>query len=517
VSGGRTTDPAESNAGWPGSPPTLWGNRAPTGPSFEDMALTTPSEILARTVIAKNYCIGCGACTAVRESPFETGLNEYGLVEARPKAGYESLSVRANTLGVCPFSETSVDETTLASALFPSVPFHSEFLGSYIAAYVGHVTSPQLRKRASSGGLGRWLGAELLRRDEVDYVVHVVPQHPKEPGDPLYQYQIDSDPETVLASARSAYHPVSLAEALAFIRGNEGRYLVTAVPCFVNGLRLLARQDQLFAERISYIVGLVCGGMKSRAYAEAIAWEQGVEPEALEAIDFRWKYADKPAHFKGNAVRSSRGEERLRSSKELFVTDYGMGFFKPKACDFCDDVVGELADASVGDAWLPRYVLDPRGTSLLITRNKEIEAVVRSGIESGELHLGPISEKMVIRSQSGAFRHRREGLAYRLMKQREAGAWCPPKRVKPDDSISARRAKIYDLRAEISEKSHVAFLEAKASGDFGLFITRLTPLVTAYRRSYGRGAVVRLFSRGSNLVVSIRFSLGRLLRRVKGA
>ena len=477
----------------------------------------TPSETLVRTVIANNYCIGCGACTAVQESPFETGLNEFGLIEARLKAGQESLSARSNTLGVCPFSGASMDETTLSSEVFSNAPFNSEFLGSYIAAHVGHVTSPQLRSRASSGGLVRWIGATLLRRNSVDYVVHVVPQQPKKSGDPLYQYSIDTVPEVVMAAARSAYYPVSLSEALAFIRRNEGRYLVTAVPCFAKALRLLAKQDELFAERITCIIGLVCGGMKSRAYAEAIGWEQGIEPEALESIDFRWKYPDKPAHFKGNAARSSRGENVLRSSKDLFVTDYGMGFFKPKACDFCDDVLGELADASVGDAWLPRYILDPRGTSILITRSNELEDVVRGGMANGELHLKPISEELVIRSQSGAFRHRREGLAYRLMKQREAGAWCPPKRVRPGSSLSLRRKKVYDLRAEISARSHVEFLEAKKTGDYGLFKRKLSPLVTAHRRTYGRGAVVRLFSRGSNLVVSAGVRLARLLRGVKGA
>jgi coenzyme F420 hydrogenase subunit beta len=88
-----------------------------------------------------------------------------------------------------------------------------------------------------------------------------------------------------MTTAKSAYHPVSLSAALESIRSNPGRYLVTGVPCFVKGQRLLAKQEALFAERISYTVGLICGGMKSGAYAEAIAWEQGIVPPDLESID----------------------------------------------------------------------------------------------------------------------------------------------------------------------------------------------------------------------------------------
>ncbi|MBK7765543.1 MAG: Coenzyme F420 hydrogenase/dehydrogenase, beta subunit C-terminal domain [Sulfuritalea sp.] len=92
----------------------------------------------------------------------------------------------------------------------------------------------------------------------------------------------------------------------------------------------------------------------------------------------------------------------------------GHGSFKPRACDFCDDVFAETADIAVMDAWLDQYVNDGRGTSLVITRSGALKALLDSGSATGGLHLEPVSESDVVESQRGGLNHRRAGLRYRL-------------------------------------------------------------------------------------------------------
>ena len=70
------------------------------------------------------------------------------------------------------------------------------------------------------------------------------------------------------------------------------------------------------------------------------------------------------------------------------------------ACEFCDDVVGETADMSVGDAWLPGYVSDWRGTSVVVsTMDGGVVGETGSGVSMGVLHaLKPaiISVKLIV-------------------------------------------------------------------------------------------------------------------------
>ena len=44
--------------------------------------------------------------------------------------------------------------------------------------------------------------------------------------------------------------------------------------------------------------------------------------------------------------------------KNLYCIRWEYGYFKYKACDFCDDIFAECADITVGDAWLSRYKKD---------------------------------------------------------------------------------------------------------------------------------------------------------------
>src|SRR5699024_11089909 len=84
---------------------------------------------------------------------------------------------------------------------------------------------------------------------------------------------------------------------------------------------------------------------------------------------------------------------------------WGTGYFKNNACDFCDDVVAELADISLGDAWIDPYKKDGRGTNIIITRSKLAEKIIKNGIKANELCVDPISKEDTEQSQRGGFNH----------------------------------------------------------------------------------------------------------------
>lgn len=102
--------------------------------------------------------------------------------------------------------------------------------------------------------------------------------------------------------------------------------------------------------------------------------------------------------------------------------------FKANACDFCDDVTTELADISLGDAWLEPFNKDGKGTNVIVTRSKLAEDLINSGIRSTDLSVEPLAFEAFLSSQQGSFNHRHKGLGYRMSLAEKRGITIPPKR-----------------------------------------------------------------------------------------
>jgi len=471
----------------------------------------TDSQILYNTVIKNGYCIGCGACASIDNSPFKIKMDEFGNFIAY-SSEEEMASSEVKLLEVCPFSGESKNEDELGEIIFPDNPNRNNKLGKYIACYAGFVNDGEFRAKGSSGGMGKWLGYILLQENEIDYFIQLVPNNSKNSSKPLFDYKIFSKNDDIITGSKSAYYPSTLTEVLDKINIIEGRYAITGVPCFIKALRLLANESPVLKERIKYTIGIVCGGMKSANQAKMIGWQLGVHPNDLTAIDFRRKYSDRPASQKIYQVWSKNDNiERFENANNLFGTDYGSGFFKPLACDFCDDVVAETADISFGDAWIPRYRNDPKGTSLIIVRNEKLLNLLKINNENKSLYLDEITINEAITSQAGGFRHRRDALSYRIEKKEAVVEWYPSKRVKANDyQLSKSRKKIYDLREEIASQSHSSFLRAIKKDDLNLFYTEMNPLVKKYK-------IANDGSLPNQLLTKLRGRLIRMVNVLKGS
>lgn len=428
--------------------------------------------MVAEKVIPNGLCIGCGACAHLAPDQFSLDFDRFGMLQAQRHSTTESEP--ASVDAACPFTSVGENETQLAHRLFGAEMPEHEHVGKYLQCYIGHVASGDFRTLGSSGGMGKWLLTEMLKLGHVDYVVQV---SSAEDG-ALYSYQIFDSAEDVINGSKSAYYPVTLQDALARIKSKPGRYAVTAVPCFAKMLRNLAATDEELNSRVKYVVGIICGHLKSTAFAESLGWQLGVDPAELAGIDFRGKIPNRQANDKGVIATDKSGRlSEMRSSKELFGGNWGYNFFKYKACDYCDDVIAETADVAIGDAWLPSYMKDHKGNSVVVVRNEALHKIIEAAREKGLLDLTPASPEDVVESQLGGIRHRNEGLAVRLFDTQAAGEWYPEKRVEPSENVPPARKHIYRTRVKLRDRSHQAFLEAKQQGHFDHFKQAMAPLI----------------------------------------
>ena len=417
-------------------------------------------------MVQADLCIGCGVCVGSMHAVGQMQFNGQGNLIP---VNVQTKDLRSRLFPqLCPFSPEAPTEDFLSESLFPESRQSHPEIGRFLAAYVGYVSEGNFRERASSGGMLTWLLEELLRTGQIDGVAHVKACNNPQSDGRFFRYQTSRTPEEIHQGAQSRYYPVELSQVLAEIQRLPGRYAVVGIPCFIKAVQLLRRQDPILRERIAFTLGLVCGHMKSTRFVESIAMQIGVPLEQVQRIDFRRKAPHRPANAYHFHLMLTDGRNIEGPWRQLVDGDWGAGFFMNSACNFCDDVVAETADASCGDAWVEPYASDPGGTNIVITRSATLEAIVRHGISNGRLNLTAVDGNFVARTQAAGIRQRREGLAYRLTWPHSG--LRPRKRVNPrTNGIRLRRKLIYRLRHPISRWSTRIYAAAQRVGFPGLY------------------------------------------------
>jgi coenzyme F420-reducing hydrogenase beta subunit len=415
-----------------------------------------------KDIVSSGLCIGCGSCVAQSHAErTDTGMHfdAYGQLKPYgPSDWYEQPSEAFTT--TCPFSPAARNEDELSLINFPNVEQCNPGIGRFQQGWVGHVQEDNFRMQGSSGGMVSWVASELMRKQLIDGLVHVVATEEPQTEGKYFRYRISRTEEEIKQGAKSRYYPVELSEVLEIIREVPGRYAVVAVPCMIKAIHLLRQQDPLYHERIRFTLGLFCGHMKSATFVESFAWQMNVPVNNVNQVDFRHKYPDRPANLYNAMLKLNDGQIQNRDWWHLADGDWGAGFFMNSACNFCDDVVAETADISFGDAWVEPYSSDGKGTNVVVIRSLIIQDLVAEGLSQGRLKLEEVSGEFVEQTQAAGLRHRREGLAYRLTWSRNGVQ--PRTRVQPDADRPAKDRKlIYRTRYLISKWSHRMFWLAR--------------------------------------------------------
>lgn len=416
-------------------------------------------------IIQDGFCIGCGGCAVLNEG-VKIRFNDYGMYQAHLSSEFDGCCEKV--LQVCPFSNAGPNEDNLGDSLFGKHCVHDGRVGFYQSAFVGHILEGEYRRRGSSGGLISWLCCQLLEKGLVDGVVHVKPADRAHDGK-LFEYGISRTVEEVIAGAKSRYYPVEMSEVLEQIKTTPGSYVVVGLPCFIKMVRRLMLVDSVYNERIKFCIGLVCGHLKSTAFADCFAWQVGIEPSYLEEVDFRIKRSGEYSSAYGVYLRGS-GIEDVRPARSFFGSWWGHNFFRYPACSYCDDVFAETADIVVGDAWLSDYITEGQGNSVVIVRNSGIAKLIEKSIQAGKLRKYLESLDRIASSQAGGLRDRRNGLAYRLYRNAKTDRYQIRKRVKP--SLKANtlfRRQIYFMRLVIEARSHRLWKAAVERNDYAYF------------------------------------------------
>ena len=382
--------------------------------------------LVLKEVVDSDLCIGCGACVdACPSNALDMKWDEKGLLIA--SNNLNECDNDGACLAVCPFNPDPPSrlrtEDEISQIFLDSASLSHLKIGRYVGIYAGY--SKKFRQTSSSGGIATYVFEQLLLKGIVDHIITV---SDSETELNHYDYQIISDPKNILRTSGTRYYPVSMDNVLGRIRGLRGKVAISGVACFIKALRLAQENDPIFKEKIVFLSGIICGGVKSKYFTDYLGSKVEVNVSAIREPNYRVKDHYSTANDYAFSCMDD-ASKKWKSIKMKSVGDmWGTGLFKANACDFCDDVTTELADISLGDAWIDPYRKDGSGHNVIVTRSSLADELIRQGSESNELEIEPLPREYFLKSQQGSFNHRHDGLNTRGRLRSNRGYKVPPKR-----------------------------------------------------------------------------------------
>lgn len=407
-----------------------------------------------KDIVENDLCIGCGVC--ISESKGSKMIwNKYGFLVPDLSKPFNDDAIK-----VCPYNpkpENEIqDEDKIAEFFLPDTPFKNPQIGHYHEIYVGY--AKEFRKTSSSGGIGTYVLEQLLKQKIVDHLFVVKEK------DGEYSYQWFDSIEEIRTTSKTRYIPVSLEKLFLEIDSKPGKVAVSGIPPFLKAIRLKQYYYPEYREKIPFLVGIICGGWKSKFFTDYLAQKAGIKGNYYKQ---EYRIKDEASYALDYSFGAYDENENFHQMKMKLVGNmWGTGLFNANASDFSDDVTAELGDISLGDAWINPYMKDGRGTSLFVTRSPMADKLIQEGIEKGELSLETLPLNEFINSQIGAFRHRHIGLKYRLDELKNSNRIIPFKRKRNLVNAPFEYKWVQNQRRKVRKASLVNWFQYRNAEEF---------------------------------------------------
>ncbi|MBO7369726.1 MAG: Coenzyme F420 hydrogenase/dehydrogenase, beta subunit C-terminal domain, partial [Campylobacter sp.] len=327
-------------------------------------------------IVAKDRCIGCGVCAGLCPSDvlyMDFGANAH--YQAFEKDGCNPKCYIC--LQICPFYEKDMHENEINSQIFANLSNVKQDFGKFLNSYEFYKKDDKDRLSSASGGAGHFIFKSLFEKDLIDYAICATSVDFE-----LFKFSVIKNIDELENIKSSAYYPLNLQDMIKFILQNDGRYALSALPCFAKALRLAMSKNPKLRNRIKFVIGLVCGQGKTANFARKLAdISFGQKNVKLKRVNFREKIKGKNAiQFSFKFTDDNENVAFDDRSKSAFFY-WGSRAFTPLACNSCTDVFAKCGDAVLMDAWLGEKMSDYLGTSLVITRNEKIDEIFKNSDE----------------------------------------------------------------------------------------------------------------------------------------
>ena len=332
------------------------------------------------------YCAQCGTCIGV--CPYDAiqvlrnSRGDFVPILNREKCRECGLCVRA-----CPGRSLYLNKLDASG--------DGSLLGHFINTYIGCSTDEEIKQKSASGGVITSLLVFALEHKLIDGAL-VVRMNRKRPLDP--EVIIARTRDDTISAAQSKYFPVPVDIALKKIIDQRGKFVVVGLPCHIRGAKAAETIITGMRKKIVLHIGLFCGCSVNFSATKFLLQRLGIKEEEVSELSYR--SGEWPGGF---LVKLKNGTKKFISKSSYSFINF---LFPPVRCTLCTDMTNELADISVGDAWLPGLTKK----AIVITRSLKGEKIFHDAAMNGKIEAYNIHENKVIQSQRPALMYKKKSI-----------------------------------------------------------------------------------------------------------
>lgn len=288
-------------------------------------------------IVEGGLCIGCGLCRSVAGADaIQIVLTPEGRERPVARRPLDPATMeRINA--ICP--GTRVEGAATEGPVRPRM--RDVVWGSAEQLAVGFAGDPEVRHRASTGGVLTALGQFILASGRAKFILHVAASA-KEPA--RTERRLSFHAASVLEGAGSRYGPAApLVDFTALLDRGEPFALI-AKPCDIAAVRNLAHIDARVDRYLRYALTFVCGGASDLTKSEEVASGLGIRQSELSLFRYRGHGNPGPTRLETRDGRS------FELTYQQMWEDESTWRIQPR-CKICPDAIGESADLAASDVW----------------------------------------------------------------------------------------------------------------------------------------------------------------------
>ncbi|MBU1369975.1 MAG: Coenzyme F420 hydrogenase/dehydrogenase, beta subunit C-terminal domain [Bacteroidetes bacterium] len=364
-----------------------------------------------QSVMRSHLCNRCGSCVGLSEGKIVFG-DKTG--KYQPKIIAPIDEQLADTLWeACPGKQ--FDFPKYRKQFFREPAYFHEFIGPYERIGIGYAADSQVRREGASGGIISAILIWLLKQNKIDGAV-VLGMSTKEPW--LTQAFIATTPDEILCAAQSKYIISSNNDILPEIAAFKGRLAYVGLPGQIQSIRKLQAAKHPSVSNIDYIFGPFYGNTLHFSSINSFLRTHG-EHDYHTITKLYFRYGEWPGNMRVE-LKSGRIIELKK-----FHANYLIPFHILRNSLYCTDLTSEFTDISGGDAWAPVYEERGKGFSMVISRSKKGDALLKEMVEAGWLSFDQISEQEAISMHSHGYDFKKRGGFIRIKFRKLLGKSVP--------------------------------------------------------------------------------------------
>ncbi len=297
----------------------------------------SPAERLNR-ISEQGLCVGCGLCQTiagpdqVRVEMTPTGYERPVIVGDIDHATVDKI------YDVCP----GIRVEGLPQGLVDASTQHDKVWGAYRRVVRAFASDPDIRHRASTGGVLTALGMYLLQTKRVNFILQVATS--KE-FPTCGERHLSFSQTDVIEATGSRYGPAAPLVELDTVLDRAEPFAFIGKPCDVAAVRNYARHDKRVDELCRYQLVMVCGGYMEPKAMRRFLEEFGVPMDDLSALRYRGFGCPGPTR-----IETKDGRVVERNYLDFWGEDES-AWSLPFRCNVCPDGIGEAADIAAADTW----------------------------------------------------------------------------------------------------------------------------------------------------------------------